>query len=53
MNDKKLGIHEWLEQETIISFCIHKKKHYGATLIAKLKSVQMLETPGQSCVYTH
>ena len=36
-----------------LSFCIHKKKHYGATLIAKPKSVQMLETPGQSCVYTH
>ena len=29
-----------------------EKKHQGATLIARPKSVQLLETAGQSCVHT-
>lgn len=52
MNDKRQGIHKWLEQGPLV-FCTQEKKHQGTTLIAKLKSVQMLETAGQSCVHNH
>ena len=46
------GIHKWLEQGPLV-FSTQEKKHQGATLIAKLKLVEMLEAAGKSCVHNH
>ena len=47
------GIHKWLEHWGPLVFSTQEKKHQGATLIAKLKLVEMLEAAGKSCVHNH
>ena len=42
------GIHKWLEKGPLVF-----STQEGATLIAKLKLVQMLEAAGKSCVHNH